>query len=251
MGETIGVLNYKGGTGKTTTVVNLAAGLALRGKKVLCIDLDAQGNLASYFGSPRRLTLAQLLSGEATLRDCIVNARERLDLIVSDERLWQAERDLWLLHDGKEARQILCSVLKDLDGYDYIILDHSPSGGLLNECGLFYEEQLIVPVSMDYLSLLGLRRVMGVIRSMTAGLERCARVAIILPTFFNPRLRKDREIMAILESHFASVLAYPIRSNVSLCEAPGHRKSIYEYAPRSTGAMDYAFLVERVAANGN
>lgn len=250
MSKIISVLNYKGGTGKTTTVVNLGAGLAIRGSRVLCIDLDAQGNLAAYFGLQPSLGLPQLLMDHTPVDACIVNARPNLDLIASDPSLMLAEGALWQMADDTEARLALGRQIGSINSYDYLILDHSPSASLINESGLSFAEELIVPVSMDYLALLGVRQVIQVMRSLAESLGHYTRLAMVVPTFFDNRLRKDREVMQILHKHFGERVTLPIHKNVSLSESSAHHKSIYEYAPSSTGAMDYAQLVERVAANG-
>jgi chromosome partitioning protein len=251
MSRIISVLNYKGGTGKTTTVVNLAAGLAIRGAKVLCIDLDAQGNLAAHLGVHPDQGLPQLLMGDAPPSTCIVQARPNLDLIASDASLMQAEGVLWQMEDSEQARRSLHQRMGALNGYEFIILDHSPSASLLNESGLMFAQELIVPVSMDYLALLGVRQVIEVMKSLAESLDHNTRLTLVVPTFYDNRLRKDRDVMQILRRHFGERVTVPIHMNVSLSEAPAHQKSIYEYAPSSSGAIDYAHLVERVAANGN
>lgn len=246
----IGVLNFKGGTGKTTTVVNLAAGLALRGSRVLCIDLDAQSNLATYLGVQHRYTLKHLLMGQVEPESCIIQARKNLDLIISDENLVQAEGALWRLSNRGVARQALSDKMRGINGYDFIFLDHSPSVSLVNESGLFFAQQIIIPVSMDFLSLVGVRQVIRILKAIQNNFRSGVHLALIVPTLFEGRLRKDREIMEILQTHFTTKVSKPIRTNVSLAEAPGHHMSIYEYAPTSMGAVDYALLVERVVRNG-
>jgi chromosome partitioning protein len=250
MSRIISVLNYKGGTGKTTTVVNLAAGLAIRGAKVLCIDLDAQGNLAAYLGLKPACGLPQLLLEDVQLSACVTSARKNLDLIASDASLMQAEGSLWQMDSEDQARRLLVERLGALNSYDFILLDHSPSASLLNESGLMFAQELIVPVSMDYLALLGVRQVIEVMKSLAQSLDHNTKLTLVVPTFYDDRLRKDRDVMQILRRHFGSRVAGPIHTNVSLSEAPAHHKSIYEYAPSSSGAVDYAHLVERVAANG-
>ncbi len=250
MSKIISVLNYKGGTGKTTTAVNLAAGLAIRGERVLCIDLDAQGNLAAHLGVQHPRVLRHMLLGRAEPESCIVGARDNLDLIISDESLQQVEGALWQLADSSAAHRVFGNKMRSINGYEYIILDHSPSASLVNESGLFFTREIIVPVSMEYLALLGVRQVIGMMNSIASSLDNQVQIALVVPTFYDPRLRKDREIMEILQRHFGDRVTEPIHTNVCLSEAPGHRMSIYEYAPRSTGAVDYALLVERVAANG-
>lgn len=250
MNKVIAVLNYKGGTGKTTTVVNLATGLAMRGARVLCIDLDAQGSLATHFGVHYSKSLAHLILGKVPLSECIVPARENLDLIPSDAGLLQVEKKLWQLYGNGSSNYVLSQSLRSLSGYEYILLDHSPSANLLSESGLFFANEIIVPVAMNYLALVGTRQVIQKIKSISQKTNRHAHLALIVPTFYYSKLRKDREIMQILERHFGDKITEPIRTSVMLSEASGHQMSIYEYAPRSTGALDYARLVERVANDG-
>jgi chromosome partitioning protein len=247
MNRVIGVLNYKGGTGKTTTVVNLGAGLCSRGARVLCIDLDAQGSLATYLGVDSALTITDLLLQQARPQDCINNVRENLDLIASDKDLRKAEAHLYRMDDGLQARRMLAERLQGIDGYDYVILDFSPAGGIISETGLFYVRELIVPVSMDYLALVGVREVIQMLKQLSQIPEYRVRLFLLLPMFYYSRLRKDRQILETLHRHFAGKVATPIRASVKLSEAPSHQLSIYDYAPGSTSAIDYAQLVERVS----
>ncbi len=247
----IGVLNYKGGTAKTTTVVNLAAGLALRGSRVLCLDLDAQGSLATFLGVPYSHSMKHLLLGLAAPRECVVRARDRFDLVASDASLLEAEGALWNLNNQQRAHDLLTDHLHELEGgYDYVLIDFSPSANLLGESALHYAQEVIVPVAMNYLALVGTRQVIQTLKSIGKLQEHCVRLSLIVPTFYDARLRKDGEVMETLHKYFAGQVADPIRSNVKLAEAPGHQMSIYEYAPHSSGALDYAQLVERVANHG-
>ncbi len=250
MSRIIGVLNYKGGTGKTTTVVNLAVGLALRGARVLCVDMDAQGSLATYFGAHYSHSLANLLLEQAAPQACITPLRDNLDLIASDASLLQAEGILWRMNDHHLARQMLVNKMNALDGYDYIILDYSPSVSLLSESSLLYIRELIVPVAMNYMALVGARQVIQTLKTVGRIPGHRVQLSMIVPTFYYARLRKDREIIETLQRYFAGKVANPIRANVKLSEAPSYQMSIYEYASRSYGAIDYARLVERVVSNG-
>ena len=246
----LGILNHKGGTGKTTTAVNLAAGLALRGSRVLAIDLDAQGSLATNLGVAYRHTLADLLLGRADLAACIQPARKNLDVIASDYTLLEAEGALWRMDDRDASRRLLRSKMNELDGYDFVILDHSPSISLMGQNGLLYCRELIVPVSMDYLAMVGTRQVMNTLKEIGRIPNHQLRLTAVAPTFYYGRLRKDREVLNTLKRYFNGRVTRPIRANVKLAEAPGHHKTIYEYAPRSSGAQDYAQLVERIANYG-
>lgn len=248
MNRIIGVLNHKGGTGKTTTVVNLAVGLAMRGSRVLCIDIDAQGSIAAYFGLKYNYSLADLLLDEADLNACITPIRQNLDLIAGDASLLEAEGSLWRLGDRQAARQVFPAKLSGLNGdYDYIFIDYAPSTSLLSESSLFYTRELIVPVAMNYLALVGTRQVIQTLKTIGRIAGHQLQLGLVVPTFYYSRFRKDREIMATLHHYFGEKVSDPIRANVRLSEAPSHKMSIYEYAPRSPGAVDYAHLVERVA----
>ncbi len=251
MSRYIGVLNYKGGTGKTTTVVSLGAGLALRGARVLCIDLDAQGSLAMCLGVHYTYSLTHMLLGQAGPQSCIVQARDNLDLIASDSSLLQAEGELWRINDNQTALHILSSKMQGLeDEYDYVILDFSPSASILSESGLQYARELVVPVSMSYLAMIGTRQVIETLGnvSRTPGHRVC--LYLIVPTLYHARRRQDREVLGILQRHFAGRVSEPIRANVKLTEAPSYHKTIYEYSPRSGASADYKRLVERVLRDG-
>ncbi|MFL7795011.1 MAG: ParA family protein [Anaerolineae bacterium] len=251
MSRVIGILNYKGGTGKTTTVVNLAAGLALRGARVLCVDLDAQGSMATHLGVDYTYSLSQLLLGQVRPQACVVQARENLDLVASDRSLLRAEGKLWRIGDEDVIRQTLRNKMRSLDGdYDYVILDFSPSVSLLSESGLLYIQELVVPVSVSYMGLVGLRQVVETLQTFRQVAGSRVRLYLIVPTFYSAHVKQDREVMSILKRHFADKVTDPIRENVKIAESPSHQQSIYEYSPQSTGAVDYARLVERVLRDG-
>ncbi len=247
MNRIIGVLNYKGGTGKTTTVVSLAAGLALKGHKVLIVDLDAQGNLATYLGVKFQYTLADLLLGTAPPGRCILKARDNLDLIPSDRNLLKVEGELWRMGKRKHARQVFPEQMRNLDDdYDFIVVDFSPSVNLLNESGLLYVQEIIVPITMNHLSLIGTRQVVATLKAIGQIPDHRVSLSTILPTQYFGHYRKDREIFESLKTRFPKEMGDPIRSNVKLAESPAHQKTIFEYAPRSYGAIDYAQLVDRI-----
>ncbi|HET89752.1 MAG TPA: ParA family protein [Chloroflexi bacterium] len=251
MARCIGVLNYKGGTAKTTTVVNLGAGLALRGKQVLCVDLDPQGSLATCLGVRYTYSLAHMLLGQVDPRSCVVEARRNLDIIASDSSLLQVEGEMWRAEDGQMARKLLSSKLQGVDGsYDYVILDFSPSASILSESGLLYVQELVVPVATSYLAMVGIRQVIGTLKnvSRTPGHRVC--LYLVVPTLYSRRTRQDREVLGILQRHFADRVTEPIRASIKLTESPSHHRTIYEYSPRSSAATDYKRLVERVLRDG-
>jgi chromosome partitioning protein len=243
----IGVLNYKGGTGKTTTVVNLAAGLAMRGARVLCVDLDPQGSLADHFGVNYDDSLTDLLLGDAEPSACIYFAREYIDILPSDRTMLKAERKLWKIDDLRIARRVLADKLRAVDeGYTYVIVDFPPSVTLIGQNGLFYVSELIIPMLMSHLSVKGTRQVLGTLKAIGRIPDHQVQLLFVLPTLYSGRLRKDREILQQMQHMFGDKLADPIRTNVKLGEAPAHQQTIFEYAPRSNGAADYTQFVRRV-----
>ena len=247
MNRSLGILNYKGGTGKTTTAVNLSAGLALRGNRVLCIDLDPQGSLASQFGIKPHNTLAELFQDEAAVKDCIYTARDHLDIIPGSRKLLTVDGALWNLDSAKDARQILSDKLARFrKKYDFIILDFPPSANKVSENGLMLVNELIIPMPMSHLALVGAYQVVGTLKAVSKIPNHEIRLTWIVPTMYDERLRKDRAILASLERQFPGQVANPIRSNVRLAEAPAQQKTIFEYAPDSHGAQDYTELIERI-----
>lgn len=238
----IAVINHKGGTGKTTTAVHLAAGLADAGQRVLLVDFDPQGNVAVWFGLYHDRTVADLLLGRAEVRDVVVPVRPNLDCILSNESLGRAQESLF----GRMANdEVLRSKLAPLTGYDFCIVDCAPSLNLLTQNALLYAEEVIIPISMEYLALVGVRQLVQSILRVRKGKRHDIEISAVVPTFFTRRNKKSLEIIRSLKGHFGETLAEPIHLNVKLSEAPSHCQTIFEYAPSSHGARDYRKLVER------
>jgi chromosome partitioning protein len=250
MTRIIGVLNFKGGTGKTTTVVNLAAGLALRGRRVLGVDLDPQGSLTTSLGTEYSHSLYHLLTGQATVAECVVNVRDNLDLLPTGSSLAQAEGILWRMDDPRQRRTTLAQKMQGVSDYDYILVDCSPSINLLNENAMLYVREVFVPVSMEYLALLSTKQVIATLKTISQTQDHRVTLSLIIPTFYHSGHRKSNEVLEILRRHFAGQVALPIRTNVRLSEAASHQLTIFEYDPTSYGAADYAQLLQRVMNDG-
>jgi chromosome partitioning protein len=244
----IAVALSKGGVGKTTTAVNLAAGLAKAGKRVLLVDVDTQGQAAKSLGSDVQIGLAELAAGEATPEQACTQARENLWLLAGGRSLAGLKRIVTRKDFGGE--QTLAETLQPLDGqYDYIILDTAPGWDALTVNALFYADDILSPVSLEVMTLQGLMefaRSMASIQRYHPGLS----LKYILPTFFDRRVKKSAEILEQLQIHYSPQLCEPVRYNVRLSEAPGYGQSIFEYAPGSTGAQDYQKLTERILQAG-
>jgi len=247
MSRNIGILNFKGGTGKTTTAINLSAGLALRGSRVLCIDLDPQGSLAAQLGQKPSLTLAELFQDEAVIKECIYPARDNLDVLPSSRKLLAVDGELWNKESASDARLVLNGKLDGIqENYDFMIVDFPPSANKVSENGLMIINELVIPMPMSHLALVGTYQVVGTLKAISQIPDHKIRLSWIVPTLFDGRLRKDRSILASMKRQFPNQIATPIRSNVRLAEAPSHHKTIFEYAPQSYGAQDYANLAELV-----
>ena len=246
----IAILNQKGGTGKTTTAVNLAAGLAEREQDVLLIDTDAQGNVGVSLGVNGEKSLYHVLVEGADPTDSCVPVRQHLDVITSDSTLAAAE--IWLARQSVEARSKMLTKRLGLMAisrrYDFVLIDCGPSLNLLNQNALSYVDEVIIPVTCDYLALVGVKQVLRTIKDVERHLGHAVRVSAVLPTFYDGRTRLAREVLETLQGHFKHKCLEPIRHNTRLAEAPSHKKTIFEYAPVSHGAADYNRIVDWVLA---
>lgn len=242
----IAILNQKGGTGKTTTAVNLAAGVAERGHKVLLIDTDAQGNVGVSLGVAGERSLYHILVENEDPVEVAVPVRAHLDVVTSNCTLAAAE--IWLATQPAEHRsRILTRRLNRMQvsrRYDYVVVDCGPSLNLLNQNALSYVDEVVVPVTCDYLALVGVKQVLRTIKDIERHLNHAVRISAVLPTFYDSRTRLAREVLETLQGHFKTKCLEPIRLNTRLAEAPSHRKTIFEYAPQSNGADDYNRVVD-------
>ena len=242
----IAILNQKGGTGKTTTAVNLAAGVAERGNNVLLVDTDAQGNVGVSLGVNGEKSLYHVLVEGADPSDVAVPVRQHLDVITSDSTLAAAE--IWLARQNPEQRSRVMTKRLNLmqvsRRYDYVVIDCGPSLNLLNQNALSYADDVLIPVTCDYLALVGVKQVLKTIKDVERHLGHAVRIAAVLPTFYDGRTRLAREVLETLQGHFKHKCLEPVRMNTRLAEAPSHRKSIFEYAPTSHGAADYNRVVD-------
>jgi chromosome partitioning protein len=244
----VAILNQKGGTGKTTTAVNLAAGIADRGFDTLLIDVDAQGNVGTSLGIRGERTLYHLLVDEATRpEDVIIPVRGHFDVITADATLALADVHLARLNERRD--RVLADRLAGLKTrYQYVVLDCGPSLSLLNQNALGFADEVLIPVSCDYLALVGVKQVLKTLKDIDRHLGHTVRISGVVPTFFDARTRLAREAVETLGGHFKERLYDPIRRSTRLAEAPSHRQTIFEYAPDSPGAEDYRRLVARYVA---
>lgn len=245
--ERIAVALSKGGVGKTTTAVSLAAGLARRGKRVLLVDVDTQGQAARALGCSPPSGLAEVANGDVDLDRALGVAREHLWLLAGGRSLAGLKRLITRKDFGGEST--LAEALAPVEArFDYVILDTAPGWDALTINVLFYANAVLAPVSLEIMTLQGLMEFnhsLAAIQKYRPELQ----LRYILPTFFDRRVRKSDEILTQLQAHFGERVCAPVRYNVRLSEAPGYGQVIFEYAPHSTGAQDYETLTERILAD--
>ena len=239
----IAVVNYKGGTGKTTTVVNLAHAISLKGFKVLIVDTDPQGSAGIYFGMSPKKTLYDVLIDEVPVAECIEKARHNIDILCSNERVFPAELKMTSM---KNRELILKNRLKNIPGYDFIILDCAPSMNLLNQNALLYANEILLPVSMEYLSLIGVKQLLKNIKIINRIFNRKVSITNVIPTFFDRRNKKSKDIIESLKRVFLNMVSTPVRTCTSLSEAPSKHKTIFEFDPDSFAAEDYYKITEEL-----
>ncbi len=236
----IAIANRKGGVGKTTTAVNVAAGLALAGNKVLLVDTDTQGHCSRLLGVDPPAGLAELIDGTVPAEKALLLARDGLYLLAGGRNLEGISR--LISREGINPQLYLARRLKQFDGqYDFIIVDTAPGFNELNINVLFYAKEIIVPVSMEVLSIDGLLSFQDEIEQIKEYSD--VQIKYIVPTFTDYRVKITTEILAQLKETFPDMLTAPIRYSVKLKESPGWGKTIFEYSVKDRVSYDYADLV--------
>lgn len=238
----LAIFNHKGGTGKTTTSVSLAAGLAARGLRVLLVDTDSQGNVGVSLGVKADKTLYHVLVMGMRASDAAVKVRPNLDLLVANETLAAAE--LYLAGRQNRDRVLRDRILPSCDAYDVLLLDCSPSLSLMNQNALVLADGIVVPVACDFLSLVGVRQVIKTVKNVNTLLHHPVQITGVLPTFYDSRARICRDAIEAMKDHFGERVLPPIRAATRLKEAPAQGRTIFEYAPESNAAQDYWTIVD-------
>ena len=238
------VFNHKGGTGKTTTSVSIAAGIAMAGHRVLLVDTDAQGNVGVSLNTNSEKSLYHLLVMGLPLKTVVQSVRDNLDVVPSNETLAAAE--LYLAGRQNRDRVLRDKLASSVRAYDFVVLDCSPSLSLMNQNALVFADNVLVPVACDYLSLVGVRQVVKTVRNVNQLLHHPVQIWGVLPTFYDARANICREAIETLQQHFGDRCLPPIRPATRVKEAPAHGQTIFEFAGASTAADDYRTIVDRI-----
>jgi chromosome partitioning protein len=238
----IAVFNHKGGTGKTTTAVSVAAALAGRGLRVLLVDTDAQGNVGASLGLRCEKSLYHVLVMGLSPAEAAIPVRTNLDVLGSNETLAAAEL---YLAGRRERDRVLRDRLASTSGlYDVVILDCSPSLSLMNQNALVFAEELLIPVACDYLSLVGVRQVLKTVKNVNTLLHHPVRIGGVIPTMYDARAKICQDALSTLREHFGPRCLTPIRATAKVKEAPANQKTLFEWAGDSNAARDYEEVVE-------
>ena len=247
MARKICVTLSKGGVGKTTTSVNLGAGLALAGYKVLLVDTDTQGQSSYILGKRPGAGLTELLTGELQVSDCLTRARSNLWLLSGGKSLAGVKRIIDKKSFGAEFT--LSEALTPLDNqFDFILIDTSPGWDQLIVNVLFYATEVLVPVALEVMPLHGLSEFMKSLGAIQK-YRKQVQLKYIVPTFLDLRIKGPKVLYDQLKKLYPQQLCSPIRYNESLADAPSFGKTIFEFAPGSTASEDYRHLVRRVSGN--
>jgi chromosome partitioning protein len=247
--RSIVVANQKGGVAKTTTTINLGHALAVRGKRVLIVDMDPQGHVSEGFGIPageNETDIAAVLEGEARIKDAVINVRENLDIVPSNIYLSSVEAKLFLKTRREDK---LKQALRDLNGdYDTILIDCPPSLGLLTVNALSAANDVLIPMTAEFYSMLGVGLLLQTIDEMRMELNPDLNVLGILPTKTNRTIHSREVVQRTRRELKGQVRVFDIvvRDSVKFREAAAHGKTILEYAPGHQGTIAYKRLAQEI-----
>ena len=243
------LVNQKGGVGKTTTAVSLAAALGRRGQRVLLIDLDPQANATSALGvdGGDRPGIYDALLGDVSIDDCIVKVDgENVDLVPSSRELSGAEVEL--VPQMARERRLTTAMAPVRERYDWVLVDCPPSLGLLTINALTASDSVIVPVQCEYMALEGLSRLMETLELVRRNLNPGLSVLGVLLTMYDGRTRLAQQVVDEVRGHFSQTFATIIPRSVRLSEAPSHGQSIFRYDEGGRSAAAYDALAAELLA---
>ncbi len=249
MGRIIAIANQKGGVGKTTTSINLSSCIAAKGKKVLVIDIDPQGNTTSGYGIEKNdldNTIYELMLGDCSIEDCIIkDVIENISILPSNVNLAEAEIELI----GVDKKEYILKNEIDWvkDRYDYIIIDCPPSLSLLTVNAMTTADSVLVPIQCEYYALEGLSQLIHTVNLVKERLNPNLEMEGVVFTMYDSRTNLSAQVVENVKSHLnQKVYRTVIPRNIRLAEAPSYGQPINIYDPKSAGAESYLALAEEV-----
>lgn len=243
--EIISIVNQKGGTGKTTTTINLGSAFARLGKKVLLLDLDPQGNLSYSLGlSDVKYSMANVFEGKSSLSDIIVK-KDSLYIAPGSGELVDIEISLVNLPNRESILKEKLNVLRD--EFDYILIDSPPSLSLLTLNSLNAANEVLIPLQLEVLTMQGLGQILGTVQQVKSTLNPKLKVKGIAFVMYDKRRKLSHEVYEYIKENVEeNIFKTLIRSNVKIAEAPSFGKSVIDYDPSSHGANDYMSLAKEI-----
>lgn len=238
----VAIINQKGGVGKTTTAANLCHAIAEADFKVTVIDLDPQGHLAVSLGiTDQQSGIDQAMLKEKKISEQLIPARNNLQLIAPGAKLKDIEQ---LSAQKKTPRGVLLkeAIYGEVDDQDFVFIDCPPSSGMLVANALIAADEILIPMTSDFLSLQGLSHLMGTVKKFEKALNRTYKTSLVLSRY-SPDRRIAKQVLNVLLGHFPEqILATVIRETALLAECPSFGKTILEYSPKSRSARDFRNL---------
>ena len=249
MAKVVSFSNQKGGVGKTTSCVNIAAQIANKGKKVLLIDMDPQGNATSGLGlvkSKIKKTIYDLIIGRCDIKDAIIKTEfKNLSAVTANIDLAGAELELYELEEDKNFTKLALDSIKD--DFDYIFIDCPPSLGMLTVKALSVSDGVVIPMQCEFYSLEGMSQLFNTVKRIREVFNPDLQIVGILLTMYNARLTLTTQVVDELRKYYAEKLfKVPISRTVRLAAAPGHGMPICYYDPYGKGSLEYAAVAKEL-----
>ena len=249
MAKVVSFSNQKGGVGKTTSCVNISAQIANKGKKVLMIDMDPQGNATSGLGiqkSKVKNTIYDVIIGKCDISDAIIKTRfKNLSVVPANIELAGAEIELQELDENLNFTEIALDSIKE--DYDYIFIDCPPSLGMLTVKALSVSDGVVIPMQCEFYSLEGMSQLLNTVKRIKTLYNPTLQVVGILLTMYNGRLTLTGQVVAELKKYYADKLfKVPISRTVRISEAPGYGEPICYHDPYGKGSLEYAAVAKEL-----